>query len=176
MTDEPELAANGGGRQQVPAEDAPAYEIQLAGVRVWEVSGTRPVENDPELRDSSVDAARTSDWISDDRTSLRVRWRATVRYPYALTRVIIISCTVEGRFTATAPVPQRAFERFKDREAFVLLWPYLRASVAQVAAMMDAKVPPLPTVDVRKVVGPRRRSAGSTRSALSRPAPKDTSP
>lgn len=159
MTDEPdvELPAE---LQPLGAEGAPAYEIQLSGVRVWELKAARPKRSTEESGSgaAAVDTGRASDWISDDRTSMRVLWRATVQYPYSPTRVASIECTVEGRFTATAPVPPRAFERFKDREAFVLLWPYLRAAVAQIAAMMEAKVPPLPTVDVRKVVGPKRRS------------------
>jgi hypothetical protein len=65
----------------------------------------------------------------------------------------VVTCGIEGQFVSEEPLPDDAFERFREREAFVLLWPYIRAAVGEITRMLGVLVPPLPTVDVRSILG-----------------------
>jgi hypothetical protein len=83
----------------------------------------------------------------------------SVTYRYSGTHVVHLFCSVEGDFRSTSKITERRFESFREREAFVLLWPYLRASIGELARMLEIRMPPLPVLDVRRVVGPKRRRA-----------------
>ena len=141
--------------------DAPTYVIQLRAVRTYEVEAKRFRRESAEPVDPSaeptVNAQLRSKWISPERDRFRVMWQAEVDYPYSRQFKVKMLCSVDAAFSSSAPITKRRFESFQEREAFVLIWPYLRASMAEMARMLEIRMPPLPVLDVRKVVGPRRR-------------------
>jgi hypothetical protein len=151
-----------GSDQDAIAQSVPAYVIQMSGVRAFQVSARRD-RRDPsdtaEHPEPTVKAERVRDWMTPDRKRFRVVWAVTLVYPYSKAMVLHVECSVEGAFVSTTPVSARRFMSFKDREAFVLLWPYLRATAWELARLLEVRVPPLPLLDVRKVVGPRKRVA-----------------
>lgn len=57
-----------------------------------------------------------------------------------------LRCSVGGVFRAEPP-DAAVMGRFGVREAVVLIYPYLRASVGQIWRISGTQMPPLPTLD-----------------------------
>jgi hypothetical protein len=67
-------------------------------------------------------------------------------------QAVTVHCVVIGLFSHGEEVSPSLLRRFQHHEAMVLLWPYLRAAVGEIGHMMDLGLPPLPTLDVLKVL------------------------
>jgi|SRR4051794_37153743 len=159
MTSEGDLAKVAHAGEVV--EDVPTYVIQLVSVRTYELHGARsradPAEKYEPGREPNVNTGVRNSWLSDDRTRFRVLLGTEFTYQYSRAYIVTIRCSVEGAFTSTAAITARRFASFREREALVLLWPYVRSAVTDIARLMEIRMAPLPLLDVRRVVGPRRK-------------------
>jgi Preprotein translocase subunit SecB. len=72
-----------------------------------------------------------------------------VKFRFREEAVATIRTSTQGVFVKEGNPPPDVTERFRSADCAVLLWPYARAHVSEVARMMDIDIPPLPTIDVR---------------------------
>jgi len=156
--------AEGSGQGPEVIENLPTYVIQVSGVRVYEFTARR-TPNGPDdpagPGEPDIRLELLRDWVAPDRKRFRVVYAIHLRHQYNRTQTLNLDCSIEAGFTTTAPIGARRFSTFREREALVLLWPYLRATLSELTRLLEVRLPPLPMLDVRKVVGPRRRRSQS---------------
>jgi len=66
-------------------------------------------------------------------------------------------CRIEsktaGVFRRVGDLDPESDSKFRQLDCAVILWPYARATVGEIARMTGLDLPPLPTVDVRRTLG-----------------------
>ena len=62
--------------------------------------------------------------------------------------ILELSCVYSGVFASSGPLSQDEIDSMAERTTTVLLWPYLRAGVAEIARMTGVPIPQIPTLDV----------------------------
>jgi preprotein translocase subunit SecB len=141
---------------ETPAtEGPPAFPIQLRQAYVYEAQLKRRARQRGDSRNPTLDAQIVGSSPDPAGNAFNVVLGATVRMPFGARPVLGLaefSCSVIGRFEHSEPVPDDFKERFCQKEALILLWPYLRASMAELTRMAELPIPPLPTLDVSRVV------------------------
>lgn len=142
-----------------PSADAPAFDTQLDNAFVHELSAVRRKVTADDPSGPTVNALSPSAVMSEDREGFSVQWSVRVFAPTDAGEAVEINCTVEGQFSRDVPVDDELFSSFRTRESFILLWPYARSAVGEIARMLALDIPPLPTVDVRRFLRPRAEFA-----------------
>jgi hypothetical protein len=138
-----------------PSPELPAvrYAVQLTDAYVVELSARRRLTADSEeLESGTIEVAQPESHREDDGRHFSVVWRAGVTAPL-MGVAAEIACAIEGQFSSEEPLSEEDFNQFRSREAFVLLWPYVRTAVGEAGRMLGLAMPPLPTVDVRSILG-----------------------
>jgi len=134
----------------MPAADPrlPEYPVQLVGARLYSAALIRrkPVETDSE--GPGLDFAVRAHSVRPDLHGLSVLVGATVTVRLHSEIVASIDCAIDGTFESAIPLVDDFIAEFINGGAKVILWPYLRAAVGEIARMAEVDAPPLPTLDV----------------------------
>jgi preprotein translocase subunit SecB len=126
----------------------PQYPVQLVGARLYSAQLVRrkPVETDPE--GPGLDFGVRAHSVRQDLRGLSVLVGATVTVRVESEIVAAIECAIDGTFNSDVELTDDFVAEFVNGGAKVILWPYLRAAVGEVARMAEVDAPPLPTLDV----------------------------
>jgi preprotein translocase subunit SecB len=109
------------------------------------IDETQPSE--PKL-DVAVPSLQASHGHEDDQ-AFTVAVGAAVEFAFRPDARLVLRVTVAGEFYSSEPLDPKFATAFAEREGLVLLWPFLRAQIAQLAALTHISIPILPTLDVR---------------------------
>jgi len=164
-------------------EGPPGFPIQLREAYLYEANVSRRSRQKGDARKPTLDAQIQGAAPDPRGGAFSVVLGANVTMPFGtppVPGVATFSCSVIGRFEHPEPLPEDFRERFCQKEALVLLWPYLRASLSELTRMAELPAPPLPTLDVSRIVA--AEGALAVHSELRRPrvkklrAPEDSAP
>jgi hypothetical protein len=86
--------------------------------------------------------------------------------------VASIDCAIDGTFESEVPLNDDFVAEFINGGAKVILWPYLRAAVGEIARMAEVDAPPLPTLDVLGVLEVDQKPAARPSASLAKRAAK----
>jgi hypothetical protein len=169
-------------RPKLPHGPLRPFDIQLAGATVHEIRTSRR-----RRKRTDSDKPIIESWLQPhlppgaEEGLFTVLAGADVTHAAGPRQMATVRCSVMGYFSYNGPVSDEMMTRFQHVESMVLLWPYLRAAVAEIARMMDSDLPPLPTLDVLKELqrepGKEQVPSGSqtsSRPRRKRPAPEAT--
>jgi preprotein translocase subunit SecB len=136
----------------------PQYPVQLVGARLYSAQLARrgPIETDPE--GPGLDFGVRAHSVREDLRGLSVLVGATVTVRLNSEIVASIECAIDGTFNSDVLLTDDFVTEFINGGAKVILWPYLRAAVGEVARMAEVDAPPLPTLDVLNVLEAARES------------------
>ena len=84
----------------------------------------------------------------DDRLSFGCRLEVSLEAPVGDDEVADLFVVVQGDFVSEFPIDDALYQRYMNFTPVALLWPYARAYVAQLSAMLGVQIPPLPSLDV----------------------------
>jgi preprotein translocase subunit SecB len=136
-------------------EGPPGFPIQLRQAYVYEARISRRARQKGDSKNPTLDAQIQGSVPDPAGGSFNVVLGANVTMPFGarpLLGLAEFSCSVIGRFEHSEPLPEDLRERFCQKEALILLWPYLRGSLSELTRMAELPIPPLPTLDVSRVV------------------------
>jgi len=132
-----------------------AFPFQLTNVRLFHVSTERHVpEQEGEGPSSlSILLVKGEEPPTSPEFSLRLQFEAEL--PHGDAPECSISLSIEGHFEVIVdPTTLRpeVIERFKESDAILLLWPYLRETLHNLTNRMRLGMPPLPVIDARALL------------------------
>jgi preprotein translocase subunit SecB len=135
--------------------NVPGFSVQLREAYVYEVSVTRRERTESEEAEPSLQAGPGAFNRDDAQHRFSVLVGGDIQFPFGdgLKAVAQVKCSVLGVFTYTGQPDEELLRVFPSREGLIILWPYLRAAVAQVAGMTGLQLPPIPTLDVMATLG-----------------------
>jgi preprotein translocase subunit SecB len=148
------------------------FPIQLRDVYLFELKTSRAETTKDSPKGPTLSPQVRRHELSENGRKLTVWLGATVQLPFRDGEAIAtIECVSAGVFTAADALDAGPAQAFAAREGLVLLWPYLRAYIAQASTMMQLPFPPLPTLDVTRLaeLAARAAQATSDRPAASQP-------
>ena len=147
-----------------------AFPIQMQDVYLYEVRVTRTPEpigpGGPTLEPSIVGHG-----VQPDGRTLTLLLKVVAKAEFRPEAFATIECTMMGVFVANAAIDPARAAAFSAREGIVLMWPYLRATMADLAARLQIPFPILPTLDVTQLLRilADQRKAPRDRSNVSKP-------
>lgn len=122
-----------------PFQFADAYLFDAAVKRVPNVA--EGAGDQPTLQLSAVSAH-----VQEEDRVLVATIGASVAVPFGSGNRLEIACQTSGHFRSEHAIEPALADSFLPT-AFVLIYPYLRAHVGELARMTALAVPPLPTID-----------------------------
>lgn len=143
-----------------------ASPLQFLESYVYEAHVTRELAKDAAPSQPQLRQEVAGHELSPDGLHITVLVRVVVTYKYRDTAIATIDCVILGHFVSSTPVKNEAAAEFAGGNAIVILWPYLRAAVAQLAVSMQVPFPPLPMIDI----GMTLESLTTARGKARRPA------
>ena len=124
------------------------FPVQLVDVRCATVHG----EHEQKPADALTEEAAVRLGITpldEARRAFRVRLDVQVNAPSpADDQYAELLVVVQGGFASEADISDELYASYVEFTPVALLWPYARAYLAQVAAMLGIAIPPLPSLDV----------------------------
>jgi preprotein translocase subunit SecB len=132
-------------------QPVPAFPFQLvdAYLRACQVQRRDALADDPELP-TFVTHLETRG--REDPPGLDADLTVTVTLRFRPEASCVITATITGVFVKTGELRDVDEQRFRGADCAVLLWPYARAHVGELARMTGLQLPPLPTIDVRETL------------------------
>lgn len=143
------------------------YPIQLTSAYVYE-SAVRRLNPRPEERAQTMDLGIRAISVARGGTNFTVVLGGAITVPFRDTAMLWIECAVAGEFVAERRTRKAALEAFASREGALILWPYLRAYFGNLGQLTGIGIPPIPIVDVLKMLG----AASPVPPARSKPRPE----
>ncbi len=155
-------------RISVPASNEQLYSIQMETAYLYELHVTRePGTGTPE--GPVLEPSVVGHNLSPDGLTLSVLLRAKAGMTFREDVAAIIDCTMLGVFRSTQPIDPAAAAEFSIREGLVLLWPYLRATIADIATRLQLAFPLLPTLDVQQLLQLFKQAVEKAEQTASKP-------
>lgn len=90
--------------------------------------------------------------------AFRALLRVAATYRFREGAFCVVTAASMGVFQEVGELDEAARRQFRKEDCAVLLWPYARSYVGQLAQMMGIHMPLLPTLDVRQVIATDRES------------------
>lgn len=133
-----------------PQGPVPGFSVQLREAFVYELSITRRERVDTDTREASLQAGPGAHSRDDANHRFSLLVGGDIQFPYGdgTSAIAEVKCAVLGVFAYVGEPNEDLLAVFPAREGLIILWPYLRAAVAQVAGMTGLQLPPVPTLDV----------------------------
>jgi preprotein translocase subunit SecB len=146
--------------EDVSGEDQRAiyfFPLQLTNVRLIEISAKvyKPDETEewePDIHILLIDE-EDSDTVEEFDLALSFRTQAGSKEDECFDVSVILS----GHFAAIVDIEtidKEVIQRFKEHDAVMLLWPYLRETVHSITERMELDMPPLPIISPRQLTTP----------------------
>jgi preprotein translocase subunit SecB len=151
---------------RIPGNDITG-PIQLTDCYLYDLRVSRgQLDVATEPANPSLDQ-RVRTWsMADDRLSMIVILAAEVRHQFRPEAAVEIDAAVAGHFASTKPIDSGVAAEFVKASAIVVLWPYLRAYIANTAADLQIELPPLPVIDISALL--HRVAAETARSTAAK--------
>ena len=114
--------------------------------------------------------------LTDGGHELKVVLKVEVAFMFREAARAVIEADVIGHFRSQSIIEPDGAKSWATREALMLMWPYARAIVSQLAGAMHVSFPPLPTLDVVRTLAEIKQAqeiAQKKRRARTRKAPKE---
>ena len=133
-----------------PQGPVQGFSVQLREAYLYELSVTRRERVDTDTREASLQAGPGAHSRDDANHRFSVLVGGDIQFPFGdgLNAIAEVKCAVLGVFTYVGDPDEDLLAIFPGREGLIILWPYLRSAVAQVAGMTGLQLPPVPTLDV----------------------------
>ena len=131
------------------------FPFQLQDVRIYEVSATVEVGEFEEDASLPLEVGLVSDEAPPEAEEFGLLLTFGTSKPVGPQRAYAIHIAIEGRFQLipeAEPPSVELVERFRARDAIVLLWPYLRQALHDLTTRMRIDMAPLPVIDARALV------------------------
>jgi preprotein translocase subunit SecB len=165
----------------------PLFPLQLADAYLYQASATRVPVPDAKSGDEPTAEIFAHSWhIQEDDRILVVVIGARVGVTFRDGHVLKVECATAGHFRSADKLTSASVAEFVETSAMLLIYPYLRANVGEVARLTGISVPPLPTLDVAGVAAalrtgraeqaPRKRRPRRTPKMPAPPSPDSTEP
>jgi preprotein translocase subunit SecB len=143
----------------VTAEPEPselqAYSIQLLDVHCASLHGERRITDQPAEGARDIDISLETSALSEDGKSFGCRLTVANVIPVLEREVVEYRLLLEGSFVSETPIDPELHRRFVTSTTLVLFWPYARAYVASLTALLGVSIPALPTLDARRAIRER---------------------
>lgn len=160
----------------------PAYSTQLRDAYLYEVTLTRRDRIAEDDSTPSLNASLGVPLLAKDSTSFSQLIAANVFVPFNDGKAILeMRCVYNGVFASSGgPLSADDVKTLAERTTTVLLWPYLRAGMSEIARMTGVAIPRIPTLDVAgflrqplKSIAPKRPGVSTrrTRKTATKAAP-----
>lgn len=131
------------------------FPFQLVDVRLFSVSAERyfPEQEGEEEASLRILLIKGDEPISAQEFGLRLEFAADL--PHSDAPECSLNLSIEGYFRAIVDplsLKPEIIERFKTSDAVLLLWPYLRETLHNIAVRMRIEMAPLPVIDARALL------------------------
>lgn len=121
------------------------YAIQLGAVYCVVARVERSDQVEDQATDQAVRIGSTP--LEEDKRSFKCRLALDWVVPILSGEMAHLEVTVQGQFASTDDISIEDHAAFVSYTPLVMLWPYARAYVAELARMIGAELPPLPLID-----------------------------
>lgn len=134
-------------REDAGSVELPIYPFQFADAYLFDAAVKRvPNVAEGEGDQPTLQLSAVSAHVQEDSRVLVATIGASVAVPFGSGNRLEIACQTSGHFRSERPIEPDVADSFLPT-AFVLIYPYLRAHVSELARMTALAVPPLPTID-----------------------------
>ena len=149
--------------------ELPRFSTQLLDAYLYEATVSRREKKAEDGAQPVLNATMAAPEVSPDSTSFSQLIGVTVAVPFNEGAAILeMKCVYNGVFASSlGPMTPDQIKEMASRTTTVLLWPYLRAGVAQLGQMTAVPIPQIPTLDVATFMATAAEAA---------PKPRPTSP
>ena len=131
----------------------PLFALQIADAYLYDSSVTRVPTLDAKPGDNPSAEIYAHSWhIQENDRVLVVVIGARASAPFREGQVLKVECTTAGHFRSEVPLTRESVADFAAGTALLLIYPYLRANVGELARMTGISVPSLPTLDAAGVL------------------------
>lgn len=138
------------GPQEATPEEPQLYPIQLVDVYCLsseaERSDPEPDAEGAEGPQSSLAVESLHSGLSEDGLSFGARLKVDTVFRLPDGPQVKARVTVQGYFVSETRIDQALYDGFVEQTPLVLLWPYARAYLSQLGALLAVPMPPLPTL------------------------------
>jgi preprotein translocase subunit SecB len=143
------------GDSTVKGLETSAFPFQLKDVRLFHINAERhtPEQEGKEPPFLSVLLVKGKEPSTSPEFSLWLQFETEL--PHGDAPECSISLSIEGHFEVIADpttLKPEVIEQFKEADAILLLWPYLREALHNLTDRMHLGVPPLPVIDARALL------------------------
>ena len=130
--------------------DVPQFGVELRQAFVYELGVSRRARTEADDDKPSLGVGPQAFSHDSDKNTLTVLIGGEIRFPFGEDAVAMadVKCSVFGVFSYHGQMDPEVLRVFPTREGLIILWPYLRSGIAQIAGMTGLQLPPLPTLDV----------------------------
>lgn len=147
------MSSDSEGARAADAQALPQYSVQLANAYMYEAELKRLGRPESAPDQPSLDVSVIGHQIDASAHEIHVVIQAKVDFPFQEGAALAqVTCSVLGQFRSHAQLEPLFAEAFAQREAVLLLYPYLRSAVGELARMSFLEFPPLPTIDVLAMI------------------------
>lgn len=134
-------------REDAGSVELPIYPFQFVDAYLFDAAVKRvPNVAEGEGDQPTLQLSAVSAHVQEDDRVLVATIGASVAVPFGSGNRLEIACQTSGHFRSENPIEPATVDSFLPT-AFVLMYPYLRAHVSELAKMTALAVPPLPTID-----------------------------
>lgn len=134
-------------REDTGSVELPIYPFQFADAYLFDAAVKRvPNFAEAEGDQPTLELSAVSAHVQEESRVLVATIGASVSVPFGSGNRLEIACQTSGHFRSENPIEPAIADSFLPT-AFVLIYPYLRANVSELARMTALSVPPLPTID-----------------------------
>jgi hypothetical protein len=134
-------------REDAGSVELPIYPFQFVDAYVFDAAVKRvPNVAEGEGDQPTLQLSAVSAHVQEDDRVLVATIGASVGVPFGSGNRLEIACQTSGHFRSENPIEAATADSFLPT-AFVLIYPYLRAHIGELARMTALAVPTLPTID-----------------------------
>ena len=160
--------------------ELPRYSIQLRDAYLYEATVARRDARPGDDPAPSLNAGTSLPELQPDSNLFTQLISVAVAVPFNDGKAVLeLKCAYNGVFASAldAKLTRQEIDLIAERTTTVLLWPYLRAGIGELARMTGVDVPQIPTLDVVRFLTPTkapRKVSSPSKKATARklPAPK----
>jgi len=134
------------GPAEPASKEVASFAYQMRDAYLYDASLVRSDGEGPD-RPTFATSLETQD--RDELPGFIALLTVRVEHRFRPGAVCTIQTRTAGVFRRTGELDAQDDSRFRQADCAVLLWPFARAMVAEIARMAGVDLPPLPTVDVR---------------------------
>jgi len=132
------------------------FPFQIHDVRLYDVNITRcdsENEDDRESSGATIMLLHGNESIDNEEFGILLTFQSD--FPQDDKPVCNIQISIEGLFHSIVDkdtIKEEVLNKFRDSDAIVILWPYLRQILHDITERMKLGIPPIPVIDPRALL------------------------